>query len=130
MKDPWQVTWRKVLRLDEMLAELDDSIRDIAEHMERINRRAQERKFAGAAIIGGAAIVGFTTFSIVKDLHDLFLVSKTFGWVGVCVGSFALLGVVAFAYQKSAAFGALDQDGPKNYSVHAMLEKMTRRRRD
>ena len=130
MHNAVNLAWRKVLRLDEMLAELDDSIRDIADHLERIHRRAQERKFAGVAIMGGAIIAGFSTFSIVKDLYDLFKASQTYGWIGVCVGGIALIGVAAFAHRKSAVFGALDQDCSKNYTVHAMLEKMTRRSKD
>jgi hypothetical protein len=127
MHNAVNLAWRKVLRLNEMLAELDDSISDIAEHLSRLHEGAKAKKYAWTATVGSAALGGLTAYTITKETLGLVADKYVAGVTGVAIGAAVALAVVYFARRKGHGAHGSAHDHDDHFTVHAMLEHMIKR---
>jgi len=127
MHNAVNLSWRKVLRLDEMLAELDDSIRDVAEHIERLHEGEKARKFAWTATVGSSALGGLTAYTITKESLGLIAAKDVAGAAGIVIGVLIAALVVYFARKKGPSRHGSGHDHEDHFTVHAMLKHMIKR---
>lgn len=127
MHNTVNIAWRKILRLDEMLAELDDSIRDIAEHLRHLHEGAKVRKYAWTATVGSSALGGLTAYTITKETLGLFADKYFAGGTGVAIGAAVAIAVAYFARRKGHSAHGDGHDHGDHFTVHAMLEHMIKR---
>jgi hypothetical protein len=127
MHNAVNLAWRKVLKLDEMLAELDDSIRDIAEHLGHLHEGAKAKKYAWTATVGSSALGGLTAYTITKETLGLVVDKYVAGGTGVAIGAVVAFAVAYFARRKGHGAHGSGQGHDDHFTVHAMLEHMIKR---
>ncbi|MGE0717371.1 MAG: hypothetical protein AB7P02_18135 [Alphaproteobacteria bacterium] len=59
--------FREVLGLDRMLDELADDIVEVEAHLRLVEERRVHHRYYWAGLVGGAALAGLTTFTILKE---------------------------------------------------------------
>jgi hypothetical protein len=125
--------FRQVLHLDRMLEELASDVagvemhlREVQEAKDRRNEQEKHRRFYWTTVIGSAALAGLTTFTIFKELGELFIHNhETAGQVAAVLG--VLVAAIAgfFGYRKGPA--AHGEEHGDHFTFHAMVDHMIER---
>jgi hypothetical protein len=122
-----------VLNLDRMLEELGSDVagvemhlREVQEAKDRRNEQEKHRRFYWTTVTGSAALAGLTTFTIFKELGELFLHNQeTAGQVAAVLGVAVALIAGVFGYRKGPAMQG--EEHGDHLTVHAMLDHMIER---
>jgi len=126
--------FRRVLHLDRMLEELDSDVagvemhlREVQEAKDRRNEQEKHRRFYWTTVTGSAALAGLTTFTIFKELGEIFFHhnQETAGQVAAVLGV-VIAAIAGFSgYRKGPSVHG--EEHGDHLTVHAMLDHMIER---